>query len=39
MHFERMGRFMWGGMPERADALVHLGEDHAPVHVDLGDGR
>ena len=39
MHFERMTRFMWEEMPERADALVHLGGDHAPVHVDLGDER
>jgi hypothetical protein len=39
MHFERLTRFMWEEMPGRADAVVHLGEDHAPVHVDLGDER
>ncbi|UCF46366.1 MAG: hypothetical protein JSU89_04040, partial [Myxococcales bacterium] len=38
MHFERLTRFMWEEMPGRADAVVHLGEDHMPVHVDLGDG-
>jgi D-glycerate 3-kinase len=39
MHFERLTRFMWEEMPGRADAVVHLGEDHAPVHVELGDER
>jgi D-glycerate 3-kinase len=38
MHFERLTRFMWEEMPGRADAVVHLGEHHMPVHVDLGDG-
>jgi D-glycerate 3-kinase len=38
MHFERLTRFMWEEMPERADAVVHLGDDHVPEHVDLGDG-
>lgn len=37
MHFERLTRFMWEEMPGRADAIVHLGQDHAPVHVELGD--
>jgi D-glycerate 3-kinase len=39
MHFERLTRFMWEEMPARADAVVHLGDDHAPVEVDLGDDR
>ena len=38
MHFERLTRFMWEEMPGRADALVYLGDDHAPMQVDLGDG-
>ena len=38
MYFERLTRFMWEEMPERADAVVHLGENHVPEHVDLGDG-
>jgi D-glycerate 3-kinase len=38
MHFERLTRFMWEEMPGRADAVVHLGDDHAPVRVELGDG-
>jgi D-glycerate 3-kinase len=38
MHFERLTRFMWEEMPARADAVVHLGDDHAPMHVELGDG-
>ena len=37
MHFERLTRFMWEEMPGRADAVVYLGDDHAPVHVELGD--
>lgn len=37
MHFERLTRFMWEEMPARADAVVYLGDDHAPVQVDLGD--
>jgi D-glycerate 3-kinase len=37
MHFERITRFMWEEMHARADAVVHLGEDHAPVEVELGD--
>jgi D-glycerate 3-kinase len=39
MHFERLTRFMWEEMPGRADAVVYLGEDHAPAEVDLGDDR
>jgi D-glycerate 3-kinase len=39
MHFERLTRFMWDEMPGRADAIVRLGDDHAPVQVDLGDER
>jgi len=39
MHFERLTRFMWEEMPDRADAVVYLGQDHAPVHVELGDER
>ena len=38
MHFERLTRFMWEEMPGRADALVDLGDDHAPMQVELGDG-
>lgn len=38
MHFERLTRFIWEEMPGRADAVVYLGDDHAPVEVDLGDG-
>ena len=38
MYFERLTRFMWEEMPERADAVVHLGENHVPEHVELGDG-
>jgi D-glycerate 3-kinase len=38
MHFERLTRFMWEEMPARADAIVYLGDTHAPVHVELGDG-
>ncbi len=37
MHFERLTRFMSEEMPGRADAVVYLGEDRAPVAVDLGD--
>ena len=37
MHFERLTRFMWEEMPGRADAVVDLGDDHAPAHVELGD--
>jgi D-glycerate 3-kinase len=37
MHFERLTRFMWEEMPSRADAVVHLGRDHLPAHVELGD--
>jgi len=37
MHFERLTRFMWEEMPARADAIVHLGDAHTPVHVELGD--
>ena len=39
MHFERLTRFMWEEMPGRADAIVHLGDEHAPIEVDLGDER
>ena len=39
MHFERLTRFMWEEMPARADALIELGEDHAPTRVVLGDER
>ena len=39
MHFERLTRFMWEEMPGRADAVVYLGEDHAPAQVELGDER
>ncbi len=39
MHFERLTRFMWEEMPERADAVIDLGEDHAPARVELGDER
>ena len=39
MHFERLTRFMLEEMPGRADAVVHLGEDRAPMHVELGDER
>jgi D-glycerate 3-kinase len=38
MYFERLTRFMWEEMPERADAVVHLGENHLPQQVELGDG-
>ncbi len=37
MYFERLTRFMWEEMPGRADAVVHLGDDHDPVRVDLAD--
>jgi len=37
MHFERLTRFIWEEMPDRADAVVYLGDDHAPLEVDLGD--
>lgn len=37
MHFERLTRFMWEEMPGRADAVVVLGDDHLPAHVELGD--
>ena len=36
-HFERITRFMWEEMPDRADAVVFLGDDHLPEHVRLGD--
>lgn len=39
MHFERLTRFMWDEMPGRADAVVYLGDDHAPAEVALGDER
>ncbi|MGB3051750.1 MAG: hypothetical protein WBB42_12165 [Polyangiales bacterium] len=39
MHFERITRFMWEEMPGRADAVIYLGEDHAPARVELGDER
>ncbi|MBW1760939.1 MAG: kinase [Deltaproteobacteria bacterium] len=39
MHFERLTLFMWEEMPGRADAIVYLGENHAPIQVDLGDER
>jgi D-glycerate 3-kinase len=39
MHFERLTRFILEEMPERADAVVDLGEDHAPIEVRLGDDR
>jgi D-glycerate 3-kinase len=39
MHFERLTRFAWEEMPGRADALVLLGDDHAPRDVVLGDER
>jgi len=39
MHFERLTRFMWEEMPARADAVVHLGDGHGPVEVDLSDDR
>jgi D-glycerate 3-kinase len=37
MHFERITRFMWDEMPGRADAVVHLDDDHMPVEIELGD--
>ena len=37
MHYERLTRFMWEEMPARADAVVHLGADHCPTRVELGD--
>lgn len=37
MHFERLTRFMWDEMPERADAVIELGADHLPSQVRLGD--
>ena len=37
MHFERLTRFIWEEMPERADAVVDLGDDHLPAEVRLGD--
>ena len=37
MHFERLTRFMSEEMPGRADAVVYLGEDRAPVAIELGD--
>ncbi|MGB9340418.1 MAG: hypothetical protein WCB63_14305 [Polyangiales bacterium] len=39
MHFERLTRFTWEEMPGRADAVVYLGNDHAPAQVELGDER
>ncbi|MGB5524987.1 MAG: hypothetical protein WBM96_20620, partial [Polyangiales bacterium] len=39
MHFERLTRFMWEEMPGRAEAVIDLGEDHAPARVELGDER
>ncbi|MEM7136845.1 MAG: kinase [Myxococcota bacterium] len=36
-HFERLTRFIWEEMPDRADAVVHLDGDHRPVEVRLGD--
>lgn len=37
MHFERLTRFMWEEMPNRADAVVHLDDVHLPMYVQLGD--
>jgi D-glycerate 3-kinase len=37
MHFERLTRFIWEEMPERAHALVYLGDDHMPMRVELSD--
>lgn len=37
MLFERLTRFMWEEMPARADVVIYLGDDHAPIHVELGD--
>ena len=37
MHFERLTRFMWEEMPDRADSVVYLGGDHQPETVHLGD--
>ena len=37
MHFERLTRFIWEEMPDRADAVVYLDDDHRPAEVDLGD--
>lgn len=39
MHFERLTRFMLEEMPDRADAVVDLGDDHAPIEVHVGDER
>ena len=39
MYFERVTRFIWEEMPERADATVYLDDDHRPVEVVLGDAR
>ncbi|MGB5697691.1 MAG: hypothetical protein WBM46_18715 [Polyangiales bacterium] len=37
MHFERLTRFMWEEMPMRADAVIYLGQDHAPARVGFGE--
>ena len=37
MYFERLTRFMWEEMPDRADAVVTLGHDHQPEYVRLSD--
>jgi D-glycerate 3-kinase len=37
MYFERLTRFMWEEMPDRADAVVTLGDDHQPEYVRLAD--
>ncbi len=37
MHFERLTRFIWDEMPDRADAVIYLEDDHTPVEVDLID--
>jgi D-glycerate 3-kinase len=38
MHFERLTRFMWDEMPNRADAVIYLADDHVPAEVVLVDG-
>ncbi|MEM9731302.1 MAG: kinase [Myxococcota bacterium] len=38
LHFERLTRFMWEEMPDRADAVIDLAPDHQVTDVTLGDG-
>ncbi|MEM7433534.1 MAG: kinase [Myxococcota bacterium] len=36
-HFERLTRFIWEEMPDRADAVIDLDGEHRPIDVRLGD--